>query len=154
MIIRLTHVLNVDWMVTFGNSVLPCAHILFCVHFSVWEEISCLCECSNAMTWLKKALFTRVTSFIETFINMVCMQKLVCYKNLWSDISLQNYQQKKMVSSTVKLFYYAEIPPIIKIYSIMKTYPDNGKVTWLSKFTQIIKNYSSYKKSLQWWEIA
>ena len=33
-------------------------------------------KCSNAMSWLGIALFTRVNSFVEALINMVCELKL------------------------------------------------------------------------------
>ena len=34
-------------------------------------------KCSNATSWLGKALFTRVNSFVEALINMVCELKLL-----------------------------------------------------------------------------
>ena len=46
-------------------------------------------KCSNATSWLGEALFTRVNSFVEALINMICDLKITswseknCVKISW-----------------------------------------------------------------------
>ena len=61
-------------------------------------------QCSNPTSRLGKALFTRVNSFVEALINMVCDLKITsvseknCIKiSWWSDIPLKRYQRKTVL---------------------------------------------------------
>ena len=74
MTIRLAHMVNLGYVLSVGNSVLIYTLTLFYVHFTVLEELFCLCECSNvirevcvllldplnAMTWRSVVLFIQI----------------------------------------------------------------------------------------------
>ena len=70
-----------------------------------WQPFcSIYSKCSNATSWLGKALFTWVNSFMEALINMICELKITsgskknCVKiPWWSDIPLKSYQRKTVL---------------------------------------------------------